>query len=215
MIIVVNFKTYPSATGENALKLAKICEEVSNKTENEIFIAVQPTDILRMKDMQVISQHVDNLEQGRNTGFILPESIKEAGAIGSLINHSEHKLNLDDINETINRCKGLDLKTFVCAASVEEARKIARFDPNYIAFEDPNLISTGIPISKANPQSVKDFVLAVKSVNPRIITLCGAGISTGDDVRSALELGCDGVLAASAITKSDNPKKVLMDFINQ
>ena len=81
MILVLNFKTYPSATGDNAVKLAKICSKIAKKTKTELYIAVQAPDISRCKSLftklPIISQHVDPFEQGRYTGYILPETIKE------------------------------------------------------------------------------------------------------------------------------------------
>jgi len=52
-------------------------------------------------------------------------------------------------------------------------------------------------------------VEAVKKINPSVHILCGAGISTGDDVAKAIELGTEGVLLASAYVKAKDPKKIL------
>ena len=50
-------------------------------------------------------------------------------------------------------------------------------------------------------------------VNPDVITLCGAGISRGEDVTAALKLGTDGVLVASGIVNANNPYKRLLEFV--
>jgi len=213
-ILLINFKTYPSATGKKAVELAKVCDDAAKETGTEIYVSVQATDISRVSG-KIVAQHVDYFDQGRATGFILPEAVKEAGAIGSLINHAEHRLKLDIIEKTIAKCKQLNLKTFVCAANLEEGKKIAKFEPDYIAFEDPALISTGISISKTKPDSVRDFADAIKKINPEIGVLCGAGISNGSDVKAALELGCVGVLAATAVTEADDPKQILLDMCSQ
>jgi triosephosphate isomerase len=42
--------------------------------------------------------------------------------------------------------------------------------------------------------------------------LCGAGISTGEDVYAALKLGSEGVLVASGVVKAPKPEDVLFDF---
>ena len=47
-IIIINFKTVENTIGEKALKLAKICEDVANKTKTEILIAPQIADIYRI-----------------------------------------------------------------------------------------------------------------------------------------------------------------------
>lgn len=213
MILLINFKTYASAAGKNAVKLAKICRQVSKKTKTKIIAAPQIADINQVsRIIPTISQHVDYFEQGRATGYVLPETIKADGAIGSLINHSEHKLRLDAVKKTIQRCRKLKLKTFVCAASLNEVKKIKKFKPDYIAFEVPELIGTGVSISKVKAGSVKKFTDLLKKT--KIIPLIGAGVSTGEDVKAALRLGCKGVLAASAVTKAKNPKQVIFDMCN-
>jgi len=49
--------------------------------------------------------------------------------------------------------------------------------------------------------------------NPNIKVLCGAGITNGEDVKKALELGTVGVLVASGVVKAKDPKKVLIGFV--
>jgi triosephosphate isomerase (TIM) len=49
-------------------------------------------------------------------------------------------------------------------------------------------------------------------VNPDVVTLCGAGITKGEDVSAALKLGTKGVLVASGIVKAKDPRKVMMEF---
>ena len=46
-------------------------------------------------------------------------------------------------------------------------------------------------------------------VNQDVAILCGAGIGTGTDVETAIKLGSQGVLLASAVAKSDTPEEVL------
>jgi len=59
---------------------------------------------------------------------------------------------------------------------------------------------------------VSSTVELVKRVNPEVIILCGAGITTGEDVAAALKLGTQGVLVASGIVKAKDPYKALLDF---
>ena len=215
-IIIVNFKTAKSAIGKRALKLAKICDGVAKKTKTKILVAVQIADIYRVArsvKIGILAEHVDFEKPDYHTGAILPEDVKENGAIGSLLNHSEHRLKINVLEKTIKRCKKVKLKTVVCVASIEEAKKIAKFKPDFLAFEIPLLIGTGRSVSKIKPKAVKKFVEIVKKINSKIIPLCGAGISNGEDVKVALELGVKGVLVASAVTKSKNPRKVLLDLV--
>jgi len=199
-MIIINFKTYKEATGKNALKLAKL---LKNK---KVIISAQATDLFQVsKYTKVIAQSVDNAEYGKFTGSIIPESIKASGAIGTLLNHSEKKLKLNVLKECIDKCKKLDLITIVCSKSLNEIKKIIKFKPDYIAFEIPELIATGKAISVYKPESIKKFVNLLK--NTSIKPLCGAGISSCEDIKAAYSLGTKGVLVSSAFIK--NPKKFL------
>lgn len=214
-LILINFKCYKEATGKNALKLAKICEKVAKDYEINIAVAPQFTDlhqISREVEIPVFAQHVDAIEYGAYTGHVSPLALKEIGVKGSLINHSEKKLSLKEIKECVEIMKNYNLVSVVCADTQIRGKEIARFFPDFIAYEDPFLIGTGQAISKVKPDSVKNFVEIIKKINPRVKVLCGAGITSGEDVRKALELGTKGVLVASGVVKSKNPKKVLEDF---
>ena len=52
----------------------------------------------------------------------------------------------------------------------------------------------------------------VKKINPNIEVLCGAGITNGEDVKKAIELGTVGVLAASGIVKAKDPQAILEEM---
>ena len=213
--IVVNFKTYLEATGKNAVRMAKIMEKVAKKTKVSIAVCPQHADIWRVArevKIPVFAQHVDPVKPGRNTGWVVPETVKAAGAVGTLINHSEHKLPLDQVQTAIIRAREAGLITICCTADIEESRKAAEFAPDFIAIEPPELIGTGIPVSKAKPEIVVGAVEAIKRVNPNVEVLCGAGITTGEDVAKAIELGTKGVLVASGIVCAEDPKRVVEDM---
>jgi triosephosphate isomerase len=84
--------------------------------------------------------------------------------------------------------------------------------PDITSVEPPELIGTGISVSKAKPEIVTDTVKLVHKVDPKMIILCGAGISTAEDVFIALKLGTRGVLVASGIVKAKDPYTVLRAF---
>ncbi len=214
-IIIVNYKTYSEATGEKAVKLSKIAEEVSLESGVNIGVAPQFTDIAAIADavsIPVFAQHIDPIEPGSFTGHILLESVKEAGAIGTLINHSERRLKLFEIEATVTRCHKSALVSVVCTNNAAVSAAAAALKPDMIAVEPPELIGTGIPVSKAKPEVVSGTVELVKRINPKVVALCGAGITTGEDVAAALRLGTEGVLVASGIVKAKDPRKVLLDF---
>ncbi len=207
-ILIVNFKTYAEATGANALNLALAIKKASDEVKANVAIAPQFVDIYKLAkevDLSILAQHVDAISFGSHTGHILPESVKEAGAIGSLVNHSERKLKISEIAKIVERLKELNMISVVCADNVEVARAVAALDPDFVAVEPPELIGTGIPVSKAKPEVVRNTVEEVRKINPEVKVLCGAGITNKDDVVKALELGADGVLLASGLVKAKDP----------
>ena len=208
-MLVTNFKTYPESTGDGALSLARIHERINKETMSEIAIAVQPADILSVAHLKVsvFAQHVDPVSPGRNTGYITPECVKQAGADGVLLNHSEHPMKPWEVEKAIKICKKLGLKTLVFVSTMLEATDLKSFKPDYLAYEVPELIGTGKPISKEKPGEIREFVEKISDTN--IVPLCGAGISHGKDVKTAKKLGTKGVVVASAIVKAKNPKKVI------
>ncbi len=214
-IIIVNYKTYSEATGKRALKLSRTAEEVSKETGVSIGVAPQVVDIRAICDVvsiPVFSQHIDPIVPGSSTGHILLESVKEAGAIGTLINHAERQLKLCDIEAIVARTREADMVSVVCTSNAAVSEAAAALKPDIISLEPPELIGTGIPVSQSKPDAVTEMVTLVKHVNPCVVTLCGAGITKGEDVAAALKLGTKGVLVASGIVKAKDPRKVLMEF---
>jgi len=214
-LILVNFKTYIEATGKRALDLAKIAEKVSKETGVCIAVAPQFTDIptiSREVEIPVFAQHIDPVTPGSHTGHILAEAVKEAGAIGTLINHSERQLILSNIATIIKRAKKVGLITCVCANNPEVSAAVAALNPDMLAVEPPELIGTGIPVSKAKPEVITGTIKLVRKINPNVTILCGAGITSGEDVAAALKLGTKGVLLASGVVKAKDPRKVLVEM---
>ena len=217
-LIALNFKTYAQAFGENSLRLAKIAEEVSNQFGVTIAVAPPIIDLAKVAtevEIPVFAQHVDPYKPGSHTGSIIAEDVKAAGAVGSLVNHSEHRLRLADIGMVLERLRENKLISLLCTDTVETTKAGAALSPNMLAIEPPELIGTGIPVSKAKPEVVRGAVQAVQKINPDVHVLCGAGISTGDDVARAIELGAEGVLLASAYVKAKDPKMVLIDMVRE
>ncbi|HHO57448.1 MAG TPA: triose-phosphate isomerase, partial [Thermoplasmatales archaeon] len=214
-VIVVNVKTYKEGTGKNALELARIMEDVGNEYGIRMIIAVQPTDIFKIADdvsIEVFSQHMDAIDYGSNTGWILPHAIKEAGAKGVLVNHSEHRMKLEDIAFNMEMAKKIGLQTIACAGNVNVARALATFKPDYVAIEPPELIGGEISVTSARPEVIKNAVDAVRGINENVEVLCGAGIKNGGDVARAIELGAKGILVASGVVKAKDRKMVLEDM---
>lgn len=214
-LILVNFKTYSEATGKKAVELAKKAEKVSLATKVSIGVAPQFTDITAVASatkIPLFAQHIDPVKPGSYTGHVLADAVKEAGAIGTLINHSERQLKLSEIDTIIRIAREKKLVSVVCANNQTVSAAAAALKPDIIAVEPPELIGTGIPVSKAKPEVVLNTVKLVKEVNPNVTVLCGAGISHGEDVTAALRLGTEGVLVASSIVKAKDQYRILREF---
>ena len=213
--IVLNVKTYDEATWLKALEIAKLMDRISKETGTSMGIAVQATDIslcAKNVSIPVFAEHIDPVKPGSHTGWTLPEAIKAAGAVGTLINHSEHRLKLADIDICITRAKELELDHIVCSNNIDTSKAIAAFSPNFIAVEPPELIGGDISVTSADPGIVSGSVDAVRKIDKKVKVLCGAGVKNGKDVAKAIELGSDGVLLASGIVKAKEKEKVIRDL---
>ncbi|GIU69620.1 MAG: hypothetical protein KatS3mg002_0856 [Candidatus Woesearchaeota archaeon] len=100
--VVLNFKTYEESQGNNAIRLARIAEKISMKYMINIIVAVQAIDLKEVASkvkIPVYAQHLDSEIPGRSTGSIIPENIKRINVHGSLLNHSEKKLDIKTIEK--------------------------------------------------------------------------------------------------------------------
>ena len=117
------------------------------------------------------------------------------------------------IEASLKSAREFGLRTVICTNNVPTTAAAAVLAPDYVAIEPPELIGSGIPVSKADPEVVSGSVEAVEKVNSTVKVLCGAGISKGEDLRAALDLGSQGVLLASGIVKAKDPKAALEELI--
>lgn len=214
-LVLVNFKCYLEATGDRAVQLAKYAEQASKKFGVTVAVAPQTAD-LRLVSQQtkipVFAQHIDPIKPGSHTGHVLAESVLGAGVSGVLINHSERRLEAGIIEDTITRARGLNLTTVVCANTSAVAAAVASLGPDMIAVEPPELIGSGVAVSKAEPEIITDTVSRIRSISNDVVILCGAGITSGEDVKEALRLGTQGVLVASGIVKAKNQAAAIEDL---
>lgn len=214
-VIVLNVKTYAEATGDKALDIAVLMDKISKETDSSMAISVQATDIAlcaKNVSIPIWAEHIDPIKPGSHTGWTLPEAIKNAGAVGTLINHSEHRLKLADIDICVSRAKELKLDHIVCSNNVATSKAIAALSPNFIAVEPPELIGGDISVTTADPGIVSKSVDVVRQVDKNVKVLCGAGVKNGKDVAKAIELGADGVLLASGIVKAKDKGNVIRDL---
>ncbi len=212
-LLVVNFKAYKQGTGPGAIKIAQDLARVREETGVEVVAVPQHFWLSEVsKILPTFCQHLDAVQFGSRTGHILPEAVKAAGAIGTLLNHSERIIGLEPACNSIDRAKECELLSCVCAENARLAKIFAEFNPNMVAVEPRELIGKGQSISKENPEAITKSIENVRSVNDETHILCGAGVSTGDDVAKALELGAEGILVASAVVCADDPYSVALEM---
>ncbi len=215
-VLAINFKTYPTAFGEKGLAIAKAAEKVAKELGNVEIIVIPPATELRRivesVEIPVYAQHADPYDYGAHTGWLPIVALKEIGVKGVLLNHSEHRLRLDELVQTVLKAHSLGLETLVCADTPQTAAAVAAIKPVALAVEPPELIGTGIAVSKAKPEVITGTVELVRQINKEVIILTGAGISSAEDVAKAIELGTAGVLVASAIMKAKEPEKVIREM---
>lgn len=214
-IIIVNLKAYSQSRGDRALAIAQALEDVAKETGVAFAVAPNAFDVRLLAErtgLPVFAQHVDAVLEGSFTGHLTPEAAKEAGAVGSLVNHSENRLRLADIEHVVERLRGCGMDSVVCTNNATVSRAAASVHPTFVAVEPPELIGGDISVTTADPEVVRYSVDMVKGVDPKVRVLCGAGVKTGKDIGKAIELGTDGVLLASGVALAHDVRAVARDL---
>ncbi len=215
-ILIINYKTYPSSTGSQAIAIAKASEKVGKEYNVNVMVAVPYTMIEKIAsqiNIPVLAQHVDPIPPGRGTGFTTVEAIREAGAKGSLVNHSEHKITISDAQKIIERLHENKLLAIGCGDTPEAAAAIGVLGADIIAMEPPELIGTGISVSKAKPETIIKTIKIIRetfSIDKPI--LVGAGVTDKTDAEKAIALGAQGILVASSVMKAKNPRQKIIEL---
>lgn len=211
-MILVNFKTYPAASGEAAVALALKCENFSKLSGVACIVCPQTVDlraVVAKTGLPVWAQHVDSVERGRATGWFPMEVAKEAGAKGVLLNHSEHKVAMKDVEDAVRKSRELGMQSLVFVASVEEAIFVARFRPTYVGYEPPELVaSKETSAARSKPDIIEKVVKAVGEVT----LLVGAGVKDMRDVKVSLALGARGIAVSSGIVLAADQEAALTEL---
>jgi len=211
MFVLVNLKAYPC----DPVEVATAAANVADDSGADVGVAPQAAHLPAVAEtgVETWAQHVSPVEHGSHTGSTLAEAVADAGATGTMINHSENRLKLADIDASLDAAERTGLDTVVCANNPEQIAAAAALGPDAVAVEPPELIGGDVSVATADPGIVEDAVEAARSVDESVDVYCGAGISTGDDVVAAEELGADGVLLASGVAKADDPQAALEDLV--
>ena len=200
--------------GETLLKIAKGLDKLSKKYGVDVILDVPDTEIRYIaentKRIHVYSQHMDSIPVGKGMGRTLGEAVKDAGAVGVMLNHAEHKLTIEEIAEAIKRADELGLATMVCADSIDEVKAIAALGPNILVAEPTELIGTGKPADK---EYVDEVIRVIREINPDIKPFPSAGISKGEDCYNIIKAGASASACSSAIAKAENPLVLAEEMI--
>jgi triosephosphate isomerase len=203
--------------GRALLKLAQHADHLSNKYDVRIIITPQSVDIPLLvhetKCILVFAQHMDFLEPGRGIASVLPEAVKEAGAVGTLLNHAEKKLSLQDIEKTIRRADQVGLATMVCADTEDEALQIAALSPNIILAEAPSLIEAG-KRAAADQEQIRVINEKIARINADILVLHGGGMSSGTDAYNIIKWGAQATGSTSGVILAPDPFARLEEMIS-
>ena len=220
--LIINCKNYEESTGSNFLKLVHACRDLEERAKQlNVDLILSPSTIdLResiSNKIQTYAQHIDAKNPGSQTGYTIPKILKNIGIQGTIISHSEHFLDNEEIKKTISYAKELGITTCVCARDATAAEEIALFEPDMIAVEPKELIGGDISISTARPQLISESLDAIErgslnlSNQPQL--LVGAGVKNDIDVRKAVELGARGILVASGVVKAQDPKAAIENLL--
>jgi len=211
MFVLVNLKAYPC----DPVAVATAARDVAEETRARVGVAPQAAHLERVADtgVETWAQHVSPVDHGSHTGSTLAEAVADAGAEGTLINHSERRRTLADIDAAVAAAERAGLETCVCANNPAQIGAAAALGPDAVAVEPPALIGGDVSVATADPEIVEGAVDAAAEVDPAVDVYCGAGVSTGDDVDAAADLGATGVLLASGVAKADDPRAVLEDLV--
>ena len=215
LLLMVNYKAYPHAFTLNGEKVAEAARRLRGElSKTRIILAVPAPLVYKIHSIydDIYLQHVDPVEPGSRTGYIPARALEWLPVTGTLVNHSEHKLPYRSVAMIIEQARDAGKEVVACADTPGEAAGLAYLRPKAVAVEPPELIGTGIPVSRARPEVITGSLEAVEKTGTGVPVLAGAGITSAEDVRVAVRLGARGVLVASAIIKSKNPGEKLREL---
>lgn len=200
--------------GDAVLEYAQAVDSVAKRYDIDTIFIAPYTEIRRIVEntdrLLVFAPYMDTLRPGRGIADVLPEAIKAAGAKGVMLNHCERPMSLSAIRHTIERANELDLITFACADSIEEAKAIAQLHPDIINPEPSELIGTDVA---SNMGYVQETLRIIKGMFPDILVEQAAGITKGSQIYDFLMVGNDGAGSASGILRAPDPLQLLDEMV--
>ncbi|WP_130864768.1 triose-phosphate isomerase [Acidipropionibacterium timonense] len=209
--LIINPKAYLGSA--DTLRLARLADELAPEFDVDVVFTAQHVDLRLIAEttrhLAVTAQHMDPIVKGRGMGHILPDSLVEAGARGVVLNHAEHPLTIAELDANIRRAREVGLATIVCADTDAQCRAIATMGPDIMICEPTALIGTGT-------MDAGDYIgrttRIVKDVDPHIMVIQGAGVTTGADITRVLGQGADGSGGTSGIVNHPDWRHILTDM---
>ena len=201
--------------GDAVLEFAMAADRAAVKYDVDVLFISPYTEIRRIREncphLILLAPYMDTLRPGRGMADVLPEALKAAGAQGVVINHCERPMTLSAIKQTIDRANELDMLSFVCADTVEEAMAVAQLHPDIINPEPTELIGSG---NASDMRYVMEAIQAVKSIDKNIMVEQAAGITTAQQIYDFIMAGSEAAGSASGILKSPDPLALLDEMVS-
>jgi triosephosphate isomerase len=127
-----------------------------------------------------------------------------------MLNHVERPLSPVVLAQTIRRAEEVGLFSIVCASSITEIATVARLTPDIIVAEPTELIGTSLT---SDLSYIHAAIRTVREVNPDILVLSAAGISSGSDVYRVILAGADATGSSSGIALASDPGAMAAEMI--
>ncbi len=200
--------------GDEVLEFAIAADKAALKYDVDVLFISPYTEIRRIREhcphLIILAPYMDTLRPGRGMADVLPEALKAAGAQGVVINHCERPMTLSAIRQTIERANELEMLSFVCADTLEEAQAVAQFHPDIINPEPSALIGSG---QASDMVFVMEAIRAVKAIDPAIMVEQAAGITTAQQIYDFIMAGSEAAGSASGVLKSPKRYELLDEMI--
>ena len=200
--------------GNAVLELALIADRAAADFDVQVILTCSPCDLYRVQrateHLFIFGQHIDPIATGPTTGKILPEALRAAGAVGTMINHPENQMIFSDVQKAIGRAHECDLDTLAFAQTLEQAVSLAWMGTDMVMVEEPQFIASNTILDSSYIKEVTDAAVKVKK---DILVLQGAGIKSGMDVQNVISQGVLGTGSSSGIFRSDNPQNMIIEMI--
>ena len=204
-LFTVSPKTYLLA--DDSIAAAHLTDEIAKDRDHSIFWTAPVPELCAI----ATAQHADLIGDGKGMGLTPLESLKSAGVQAVFLNHTAHPLTVDKLAATIDRARELEILTIVAADSVTESKAVAAMDPDVILCEPSSLVGTG---HTSGDDYIAETIAAVRSINPDIVIMEGAGIRCGGDVRRLIGLGAQGTGISSALAITDDRAALLTELFD-